>query len=340
MASLPALSHRERLSAALRGEPTDHPAWSLWRHFYEHETTPDGLAAAMLGFQRDFGFDFMKVNPRASYHLEDWGVKLRFSGQAHVKPVVLDYPVKSAADWAHLEVLAPEKGVLGQHLEALRLIRSGLKSLGPDGDIPFIQTVFTPLSLAGDLVGDDAQLLRDLRENPKALHAALEVITETFVRFSLAALDAGASGLFFATTSWASHDNLTAAEYAEFGRPYDLKVLEAVRDAEFNLLHVCADNNMLFDLADYPVHALNWATNSPTNPSLAEAADRIADGLLVGGIGRDVLAESSAEQALREARAALFATGGRRWALGASCSISTESRPEHIRALQAFVTGT
>ncbi len=333
MSKMPAMTHRERVAATLRGDPVDRPAWSLWRHFYEKETTPQGLAEAMLGFQRAHDFDFMKVNPRASYHLEDWGLKLRFSGQPHVKPVVLDYPIKTAADWAKLEVLPPDRGVLGEHLEALKLIKEGLR-----GEVPFIMTVFTPLSLAGDLVADDAQLVRDLREQPRAVHAALEVITETFIRFARAAVEVGASGLFFATTSWASRRTITGAEYAEFGRPYDLKVLSAVRDAELNVLHVCDEENMLLALANYPVHAFNWAVTSPTNPSLSEAAQLI-DRALIGGIGRDVLADPTAEVALAEARRAREQTGGRRWMLGPNCSIATTSRPEHVEALRGFLAG-
>ena len=45
----------------------------------------------------------MKVNPRASYHMEDWGLR----------------PVREPDDWLKLEVLDPEQGVLGEHLQAL-----------------------------------------------------------------------------------------------------------------------------------------------------------------------------------------------------------------------------
>ena len=62
---------RERVQAALAGEPVDWPPVSMWRHFYEFEETAEGLAEAMLGFQRRYDWDFMKVNPRASYHAED-----------------------------------------------------------------------------------------------------------------------------------------------------------------------------------------------------------------------------------------------------------------------------
>ena len=59
------MTHQERVTAALRSEEVDRPAVSMWRHFYGQETTAEGLAQAMLAFQRRYDWDFMKVNPRA-----------------------------------------------------------------------------------------------------------------------------------------------------------------------------------------------------------------------------------------------------------------------------------
>src|SRR5215469_6907886 len=84
------MSPRERVQATIRGAAVDRPAWSLWRHFYETEATPEGLAQSMLGFQETYQLDFMKVNPRASYHVEDWGLKIEYSGTADAAPRVVD----------------------------------------------------------------------------------------------------------------------------------------------------------------------------------------------------------------------------------------------------------
>ncbi len=325
------MSARERLAATMRGETVDRPAWSLWRHFYDTEATAEGLAASMLGFQDSYRFDFMKVNPRASYHVEDWGVAIRYSGEPHQAPTIVDVPVKTIADWRKIEPLAPDRGVLGEHLKALRLIATGLR-----GRVPFIMTVFNPLSLAGDLVRSDQVLIEHMREAPDVVHRGLAAITETFVNYTRAILETGASGLFFATTSWASRDTLTPEQYRTFGRPYDLRVLDAARSAEFNLLHVCGDNNMLFDLADYPVHAVNWASTSPTNPSIAEAAKRVRPAL-VAGLSRAALVAESSEPALAEARRAREDSGGKHWALGPMCSIPTTSRSDTIEALRTFI---
>ena len=59
----------ERINAALKGEEVDAVPVSFWRHFYHQERDPGLLADALLAFQREYEWDFMKVNPRASYHV-------------------------------------------------------------------------------------------------------------------------------------------------------------------------------------------------------------------------------------------------------------------------------
>ena len=49
------------------------------------------------------------------------------------------------------------------------------------------------------------------------MHAALRVITQTFVSFAIASLEQGASGIFYATNGWASESMMTADQYREFG---------------------------------------------------------------------------------------------------------------------------
>ncbi|MFN8497080.1 MAG: uroporphyrinogen decarboxylase family protein [Anaerolineae bacterium] len=320
------MTKKERMDAALRGQPVDRPPVSLWRHFYESEETAAGLAQSMLGWQHTYDWDWMKINPRASYHVEGWGVTLQFSGHALVKPVTMAVPIHSTRDWAKVKPLSLDSGVLAEQLEAIALIR---QELGPA--VYAVETVFNPVSIAGDMVADKQTLVAHMKEDPQALHGALEVITETFRAFARRCLEAGASGLFFATTHWASYDLLTDEQYAEFGRPYDLRVLDAVQDAPLNVLHVCKNNNMALKLADYPVHAINWAVGSPGNPSLAEV-QAVTKAAVVGGFRNETLLNGSDAAILAEARAAAQATGDRRWILGPACSISVETPDDHVRA--------
>ena len=270
----------ERVRAALKGQDVDRVPVSMWRHFFTKETSAESLAEAMLGFQSRFDWDFMKVNPRASYHVEDWGVRVKYQGDA--SPTVIETPVKTPTDWLKLKVLDINKGVLGEHLTSLEIIARRLK-----GEVPFIMTVFTPLSIAGRLVDSEEVFLSHLREHTDKVNYAMEVITETFTRFSKACLERGASGLFYATTSWATTDRLTEKEYRRFSRPFDLKLLAALPPAEFHVLHVCRQNNLLRAVRDYPVHAFSWDPRGAGNPSLAEGKRMVNGRTVIGGIAQD-----------------------------------------------------
>ncbi len=322
------MSGWERVHAALQGGPSDRPAWGLWRHFYNEETSAEGLARAMVWWAREYQFDFLKVNPRAQYHVEDWGGRYRYPGGAHEKPVLVEPAVKSPEEWERLRPLDPRRGALGEHLHALRLIRQGL-----EGRVPFIQTIFLPVMVAGYLVGSDDELLRHVRQHRERVLAGLETIAETFAAYVDACREEGVNGFFFATRL-ARQGSLTPEEYGELARPFDLRVIQAAGGAEFNVLHVCGEGSYLLDMLDYPVHAFNWAATSPSNPSLSHVA-AITPRAIIGGLSHEALTADSPEMARHEILVAKKQMGGSRWLLGPNCSIPTTSRPENLRAALA-----
>ncbi|HXH10479.1 MAG TPA: uroporphyrinogen decarboxylase family protein [Alphaproteobacteria bacterium] len=325
------MSKRERVAAALRGASVDRPPISFWRHFFDKETSAAGLAEAMLGFQRTYDWDFMKVNPRACYHAEPWGCRFQFSGQPSIEPRLVEAAVKTPDDWGKIKALPPTAGALGEQLEALRLIKEGLR-----GEVPFVETVFTPLSVAGRLTGSDDVMVQHLRQYPDRVHTALDAITATFEGFAKACLDVGVDGLFFATTGWATYDRLTDAEYEEFGRPYDLRVLRAAAGAPFNILHVCRSHNMLWKLVDYPAQAFNWATADPTNPPIGEVW-RQSHRPVIGGIDHVKTLRSGTPEAVQsEVRSAVGQTR-EGLLIGPGCSISPQTPEANLRAARQAV---
>ena len=323
---------RERIEATLAGERVDQIPITMWRHFYGKEVTAEGLAESMLGFQREYDWDFMKVNPRAQYHVEDWGATFEYTSDPNTAPNLIHAPIASANDWETLTVLDPTKGTLGEHLHALSLIKNGL-----NGQVPFVMTVFNPLSIAGRLVSSDEILVQHLREHPKKVHAALEVITESYRHFVTECLNVGVDGIFYAATAWASYDLLTDAEYEEFGRPYDLRLLDASNGAPFDILHVCRSNNMLSTLANYPVQALNWDDRDDTNCNL-ENSPTHSNKVLIGGIDRRTMTRSKPVQsAVAEAQQAVDQMASKAFILGPTCSISPYTPDETLRAVTSTI---
>jgi len=329
------MTKRERVEAALAGLPLDRPPVSFWGHDYLREWSPEGLAEAMIGFFRRHDWDFLKVNPRATYYAEAWGCRFRPPRDPLEGPELLDWVVKSPRDLARIEPLDPHKGPFGEQLQALHLI---VREIGDEAYI--VQTVFSPLAVMGRLAGGKlATIRRYMHEHPRELHAALAAVAETLAAYGRACLEVGASGLFFATVEWACREVITEEEYRQFGRPYDLQVLAAVREAPFNILHVCRDNNMLGMLLDYPVAAFHWAATLPGNPSLGEVLAR-SDKAVIGGISeKTILLSGTPEQVMAEVREALAETGGRRLLLAPGCTIAPNTPEENLRAVWRALKG-
>jgi uroporphyrinogen decarboxylase len=164
------------------------------------------------------------------------------------------------------------------------------------------------------------------------LREALETITDATIRFAQDAIACGAHGVFLAT-QMASHRILTDAEYAAFGRPYDLRVLRAVRGAgRFNMLHAHGVDLMLELVADYPVEIFNWHDRL-TEPGLRQAGKSFP-GLLAGGLNEGAtLVEASTDATRREVLDAIAQTGGRRLMIAPGCVLRVDTPDAQVQAV-------
>ena len=325
------MNKKERVDAALRGDPVDRVPASMWGHDFEREWNPHTLTEAMVENFARYDWDYMKVNPRASYHVEGWGVKVRPSGERYKAPIIEDTPIKTASDWKRLRPLEPDEGVLGEQLQALQFINH---SIGYDAY--FVQTIFCPLGVAKYLVGNKSEPVQQtIREDRAAMHAALRVITETFTTYAIACLQQGASGIFYATNGWASEGMLTEDQYREFGEQYDLEFLDGIKSrSKFNILHNCG-SHIYFDLlATYPVQTINWAATIEGNPDLREGKLRSGKAVMGGISEKTTLKSGSPDQVHEEVEKALDLTGGRHFLLAPGCSIPPETPAQNLATIR------
>jgi len=324
----PGMSHRERVLAALAGDEVDRPPVSMWRHYFDREGSAEDLAGAMLEHQRRYDWDFMKINPRGTYRTEPWGTEARYDGGNGY--VMTSVPVNEPGDWERIEPVGLDHPVLAEHLRAIELIAEGL-----DGQVPFLMTAFTPVGVAARLVPSGEVLASHLREHAAKVNAALEAITETFVAFAGAALDRGASGLFYATHDTATADFLTVQEYRRLVRPWDLKLLEALPETEFTVMHVCRERNMLAALWDYPVQAFNWDASGDGNPNLEEGKAVLGGRPVIGGVAHGAsLVQASPEEIEADIRGLQAVMGDRGWMLGPGCTYFPEAPEANVMAVR------
>jgi uroporphyrinogen decarboxylase len=317
-----AVTPRDRLLAALRGEVADRPPVSLWRHFPDEDQTASALAAATARWQREFPGDFVKFMPPGDYPTIDWGLRSVFAGALGGTRQPIFHPVTQRDDWERLPGLDVREGFNGEMLAAVGLTRRALP-----GDVPLLQTVFSPLTVAAKL--SNGAVTAHLRDAPGVVHAGLRRIGEVTRAFALASLAAGADGLFFAT-QLAERSLLGDEEYREFGVPYDLQVLAGLPAATPLLLHFHGPTPMLELAGRYPAGALSWHDRR-FGPSLREI--RREQGRPVsGGIDEERIATASVAEITAEAAhaARLGADGG--VVVTPGCVIPVATPPENIRA--------
>ncbi len=322
-------SPRERLEMIIKGEKPDRFAASLWRHFFHLESSAEKMAEAMIDYQNRYNWDFMKINPRASFHTEDWGNTFDWSVDQFTNHKHIEYAINEPDDWDKIDILPPTAPVLADHLKAISIIR---KKCGPD--LPLLMTIFNPVGIARRLVGDRAKFMEQLHNFPEKVTGAIERITQTFENYVPEIINAGADGLFFATLDLASVNAMPYEQYNKFGRPYDLRTLKAAGNSALNLLHVCAGRNYLKALSDYPVDMINWNNFDPTNINLEDSFEFMGDKTVVGGLDHlGWLLNGTPDDVKNEMNKIKEQMSGKRFIFGPGCTIDARIPHENIKAV-------
>lgn len=319
---------RQRLEAVIAGETPDRIPVALWRHWPGDDQDAAALAAAHLKWQRDYDWDLLKVGPASSYSVVDWGVRDRWVGHIEGTREYTYRPIQQPSDWQELVPLHPHHGMLATQLEALQLIGQELND-----EVPFIATIFSPLAQAKHLANNPV-MFSHMRAYPDAFRQGLETITESTIRFIEAAKTTGISGIYFAVQH-ARYPLMSPAEYEMWGRPFDLRILEAAGDLWLNVLHIHSGDIMFEELADYPAAFVNWHDRE-TGLSLQQGLEKIK-GAASGGVDHWTLHQESPEQTLEEIEDAIAQTNGRRLLLGTGCVAMVTTPLRNIRTLRESV---
>jgi len=309
--TMPGMSKRERIQAALAGKPVDRPPVAFWRHWPIDDQDAEALARATFDFQRRYDWDFMKVTPSHTYCIEDYGAKHVYRGKPIGDRDHLERVIKRIEDWDRIEPVDVHKGAYARQLRCLRMVLEGR-----DPNTPVIQTIFNPIGMARYLA--DEVYVVHLRRDPTRVERALAALTETCAAFARAAIAEGADGIFLSTAA-ASYEVMSEGEYRRFGRPGDLAVLKAAGGGWLNILHLHGQHPMFRHVTDYPVHVINWHDRA-AGPSLAEAA-KLFPGALACGVEQFTLLHfGTPAEVEAQVHDAVAQMGGRRLIVAAGCT--------------------
>lgn len=301
----------ERVMSALKGEEVDRPPFSFWYHFGLQHMPASKHAEAEIDFYRAYDLDFLKVMSDYPYPLPD-GLE----------------EIRTEDDWKRIEPISGADRCWSEQLTALSIINEAIGK-----EALFIETIFSPWITARRLARSGG-LTVARREYPETLLVAMEAIATSLADYSKEAVSRGASGIFLSLGA-ATEDVMTAEEYEVWGRPFDLKILEAVHEAAFNVLHIHGKRIHFDSVMDYPASALNWS-HFATEPSLKEGKARSGKTVL-GGIDEAVASHVSAPEISEQVTNAIQEIGTRGLIVTGGCSIPTDTREQSLRAVKDAV---
>ena len=327
------MNGRTRVEAAIALGVADRPPVGAWGHTYKEEWSPQALAAVTIERARRFEWDFVKFQPRASSFAEAFGSVYKPAGHRLKGPVLVSAAVPDLEAWRDVRLINPR--ALDDQVESIGLVA---RELGQD--VPVIQTVFSPITVGGYLVGkSQSRVLRELRKHPEVVRPALDRIAEALVEFSRRSVEAGAAGIFYAISGYAGRGVLPESVYRELLLPDDVGILRQLPPgAWFNAAHLCGSNLNFALSRDLPVQVVSWSIHNQGNPSLVEGRT-ISGRAVMGGLGqRASLLVGSPAEVEKEAREAVAETGGRGLLLAPGCSVPPRAKDANLAAMVAAIT--
>jgi uroporphyrinogen decarboxylase len=302
------LNKIERVTAALNGLEVDRPPFSFWYHFGLQHMPGVAHAKAEVDFYRAYDLDFIKVMNDYPYPLPP-GIEA----------------VETEDDWKRIEPIEGTDSCWDGQLTALSSIRDAIGK-----EALFIDTIFSPWTTARRLASAGG-LERARWHFPETVLRAMGHIATSLANYAREAVNNGAAGIFLSLGA-ATTDVMSEEDYRTWCRPFDLKVLDAVKSAPFNVLHIHGKNLFFNSLLDYPVSALSWS-HYATAPSLKEGK-KVWGKSVMGGIDEASASHVSAPEIAKQVKLTLKEIGSTGLIVAPGCSIPTDTPERNMRAVK------
>lgn len=308
------MTKKERVLAVLRGEAVDRIPAGFWLHFPEQNFYGDSSVQAHLDFFRETDSDIHKI--------------------MNENLVPCEIPIKRAADWKNLKPFTRQSPFIVEQVEIIKRI---LDQTGGEGLT--LATIHGIVASAWHARGGSAGyetgsnlLAAHLREDPQAVSYGWQILSDGLAILTEECLKAGADGIYYAALGGEKY-LFTEEEFERYVKPHDLKVWDVAKErSDCNVLHICKDRLDLARYKDYPCDIVNWGVYAE-NPSLEEGGQIFPDQVLLGGLDdrAGVLVDGTDEEICRAVKSILHRMEGRRFILGADCTLPTEISYQRIR---------
>ncbi len=295
------LSSKERIDRALAGRDVDRSPFSVWQSLQDERESGAHHAELTLTFWKRVQPDLLKVMNEYAYPRPPSG----------------------------LLSVREEQNLFPKQIRALELIRDGLQ-----GRAYFIETIPNPWHVA-EALSSRAEVLRLKEEQPQQLLDTLEVIARSEANHAQRAVAAGASGIFLGISD-AQDGVLSPTEYARFSEPFDRIVLEAVRSAPLNTLHLHTDAalgdrpHLELLTRSWPAKVINYSVHATGIPTAVMR--RRFSGLIMAGLDERRFRRLSTAD-LRAQWKVAREGAGMRFMFAPGCTLPVDTSADELRML-------
>lgn len=286
--------------------PPAHVPAAFFMHFDRAAHQGQAAIDQHLAFFRATGMDFVKIQ------------------YEQTPPHAV--PIRTPADWGHAPrcdqaFFAPSFHVAEGLVEAAK------------GEALVIMTLYSPFMWAAQIAGAEA-LAEHLRENPDAVRAGLEVMTENVLTLVRGCKRAGVDGFYVSSQGGEAFRFPGTQIFQKYIKPTDLAVWNEVQSCAFNILHICDYAGLYDDITpflEYPGHVINC------NLTVGERTIRPSDVAqmfgrpFMGGMDRLGVIANGGVDAIRQAAEDVLSEAPARFILAADCTIPSSTPWEHVK---------
>ena len=294
----------QRIRAVLDGKLPDRVPASFWFHFPKQQAHGKAAVKAHLDYYHQVDPDFLKIMNEHHYRVPT--------------------PITNPSDWRKLKPAPLASDFFQDQLDEIKMLKDKLA-----GDCLTSITIFSPYASGNHASGK--LVTEHLKLDPQAVHIGLATIAESLAEFSLACLEAGADGIYFAAQGGEA-DRFEEHTFLEHIKPHDLTVLNAVKDqSDFNILHICGSKVRLHLYSNYPGNVINWAAADQNNIPLPAGKNLFHRPILGGMNNRGVIVYGSPEDIRQNVFDIIKDFGPQGLILGADCTLPTDINRANIR---------
>ena len=198
-----------------------------------------------------------------------------------------------------------------------------------------LPTVYSPLQMLIQSVGDKT-VIAYAKTEPERVKKALEYFTKALIGYVKACKKIGVDGFYTPTKGGDIKFYEVPGFFETFVKPYDIRVMqECNTQTQFNILHICDYEGKYDDLTrfvSYPGQIINAPCEVADQPFSLQACEQLFKRPAMGGLYRKgAILKGSSDEIAKEIYELKKTLKGKRFILGADCTILPQTPMDNIR---------